>query len=338
MKTKQNFYTLFLLLLMGCGNAKLSQSENKSNQSVEEMISKALEIYAQESPQCSVQKLALVKGNQSHVQRLVTQLKGLSAPTAAGLNMKALQNYADTSESDQFHVIVQVLTGKSFKTVLMQSADLIKQVAKDSVIMTNLSGIHDDLGLEPGDRVAELLSMLATNQTQRQTLLQVTKLALCTETASEKTILDALQSPAVLWQLGPNGVYLLGSSLAHHAEPLWKTMKALPIPKELTQFISLMKNMLPTGNMCTLENLNAYAPHFEILAALLDGQDQRPLKSLINMLFKVYTMEESNQCSGISFDDLKQEKIENAFLKIADFLSDEQEGIPAFLQKIKPRS
>ena len=49
-------------------------------------------------------------------------------------------------------------------------------------------------------------------------------------------------------------------------------------------------------------------------------------------------MQESNQCTGISLDDLKQENIQNAFLTVAQFLADEKEGLPAFLQAVKPRT
>ena len=339
MKIQYKFHLSLFFFLVGCGGTQFNQIPTKPSQTPEEIIEKALEVYAQESGQCSSQKLALVKNNQTQVRNLITQIKKLAAPNAApGINMKAMQNYAGSSESDHFQLLVQILTSDTFKTVLLQSSSLLKQVAYDSIFMSNLSGIQGDLNLEPGDRIAEILTILSTSSEKREILLRAAQTILCTDTASEQTILDALQSPAVLWELGPNGVYLLGSPFFQHAEPLIKSIKALQLPQELDQFVVLIKSMIPSTNICPLENLSAYEKHFELLASLVDSESPRPIKNLSNLLLKVYTMQESNQCTGISLDDLKQENIQNAFLTVAQFLADEKEGLPAFLQAVKPRT
>lgn len=325
-------YLGFLLLLTGCGNAQFTKQEAKPEQPFEEMVSKGLEIFAQSSNQCREQKLALVQKNKGLVQGIVTQIKNIATSKTSSLKTK--------SNNDQFEMIFQILTSEGFKTVVNQSSDVIKTLGNNDVIMANLTAIRDDFSQEPGDRMAEIINLLASDTTKQDILLGAAHSALC-DNLSEQDIIGVLLSPKVLWALGPNVTYLMASPLAKHVKPLVLALKQVNIPDELKEFIILTKDLMPKQDICSIENLDAYQKHFALALSLLKSSENqtepRPLRSFINTLFRLYTMDESNQCSGISLDDLKKENIQNAFLMASSFLSDEQHGVVGFLSKMKPR-
>jgi hypothetical protein len=120
------------------------------------------------------------------------------------------------------------------------------------------------------------------------------------------------------------------------------SIQGLAIPDELQQFATLVKDMLPKQDICSVHNFDAYRPHIALLLSLFTASDtlneSRPLRSFVNVLFKLYTMEDSNQCSGTSLDDLKKQTLQNAFLTTAQFMSDEQHGVTGVLKRMKPRT
>lgn len=329
-----------LILLTGCGNAEFTRYEKKAEQPLEETVTKGLEVIATASPSCKDEKLAIVQKNKPIIQNLVTHIKNLVGGNTPVLNMKTMKSYVDQPSDDQIDLIFQILASDGFRTVVSQSSDVIKTVALNDTIMTNLAAIRDDLLSEPGDRTAEIITTLASDPIQQSTFLGAARTALC-DNPSEQDLLGTLLTPKVLWSLGPNGMYLLGSPLYQHAKPLLLAIRQLPIPDELSQFIDLVKQMLPKPNICTLDNLDAYQPHLALVLSLLKPQDNaadpRPLRSFINVVFKLYSMESSNQCSGTSFDDLKKETVQRAFLTVSNFMADDQHGVIGFLKQMKPR-
>lgn len=326
------FYLGFLLLLVGCGNAEFAKQEPMPAQPFEEMVSKSLEIFAKSSSNCQEQKLALIKKEKSLIQGVVGQVKEIATSNSTTLKVK--------TSHDQFEEIFQILTSDGFKTVVNQTADVIKTIGNNDAITTNLTAIRNDLTLEPGDRIAEIISMLASDPIKQNILLGAAHSALC-DNLSEQDIIGTLLSPEVMWALGPNATYLMASPLAKHVKPLIFAVKQIKLPDELKEFIALAKDMMPKQDICSIENLDAYQKHLALALSLLKAGDKpdepRPLRSFLNTLFRLYTMEESNQCTGISFDDLKKENVKNAFLMTSSFLSDEQHGVIGFLSKMKPR-
>ena len=330
----------FLLLVIGCSNAQFTQHKPQPSQPFEEMVSKGLEIFAESSKSCQEQKIALVKKDKSMIQNLVGQVKGLTTGETPKVSLKGFKTHFSLVDTDQFDMIYQILTNEGFQTVVSQTADVIKSVANNDIIIGNLTAIRDDLNLEPGDRIAEILNLLASDSARQEILLGAAHSALC-ENLSEQDIIGVLLSPKVLWTLGPNATYLLGSPLMKHAKPLFAAVKKVSIPDELSQFVALVKDMMPKQNICSVTSLEPYQKHFELVLSLLKAGDTsnttRPLRSFLNTLFRLYTMDESNQCAGMSFDDLKKENIQNAFLTLSNFLIDEQHGVMGVLKQIRPR-
>jgi hypothetical protein len=326
------FYLGFLLLLIGCKDAQFTQYEVKPEQPFEEIVSKSLEIFAKSGSNCQEQKLALVRKEKNLIQGLVGQVKEIAVSNPTAIKTKSNHN--------QFEEVFQILTSEGFKTVVNQTADVIKSIGNSDAIIANLTAIRDDLMLEPGDRIAEIISMLASDPIKQNILLGATHSALC-DNLSDQDIIGTLLSPQVMWTLGPNATYLMASPLAKHIKPLILAVKGISLPNELRDFITLAKDMMPKQDICSIENLEAYQKHFALALGLLktsnNSTEPRPLRSFLNTLFKLYTMEDSNQCAGISFDDLKKENIQNAFFTVSNFLSDEQHGVVGFLNKMQPR-
>jgi hypothetical protein len=151
-----------------------------------------------------------------------------------------------------------------------------------------------------------------------------------------------LMTPQLLWWLaGPNSIYLLlHSDILVHLKPIAQVLKNITPPQNLEKFFVFLHQMAPTQDVCSLENLDAYEKPITILEHLLkqpqDPTEQRPLRKFLNLMFKLYSMQDSNHCHGISFDELKSGNIQHALIQAADFLTNEQSGLISFLQKIKP--
>lgn len=325
-----------MLLISSCN----PHFEPKESHPIEQVVSRGLENFAMASLECQSEKLDLVRQKKPVLQNLVTQLKNLNEKSPAGLNIKALRHYTNLSEGDQLDLIYQIITSQGFKTVVTQTGDFIKAMASNEIVLSNLEAIRDDFNQESGDRTAKLLTDLATNTTQQNILLATARSALC-DNPSESDLLGAIFSPETLWKLGPNGVYLLNSDLKKHAVPLVKAVQTVPIPEELGQFIGLMKEMMPSQDICNITTVEPYQKYFSFVANLIkvpdNSEDSRPLRTFLNVLFKLYSMEKSNQCSGSSFDDLKKEHFQNMLFKTAHFLADDTHGVVGFLRQIKPR-
>lgn len=323
-----------LILLTGCGSPTFHQTDSKPQEPLEETISKGLEIFAKNSTNCRDEKLALVRKDKAMIQNLVAQTKNLATTSTATLSIKS------QSAQEQFEMIFQILTNDGFKVVVNQTSDVIKTVANNDTIMSNLTAIRDDLLAEPGDRIAEIIISLASDTSKQSALLGAIRSALC-DNPSKGDLVGALLTPQVLWQIGPNATYLLASPLAKHSQPLILALKQIPIQEELQQFVALVKDMLPKQDICSIDNLDAYQKHLALVLSLLktgDSPEPRPLRNFANVLFRLYNMDVSNQCSGISFDELQKKTLQNAFLTVANFLADDQHGVVAFLKQIKPRN
>ncbi|MEI6804919.1 MAG: hypothetical protein WCK49_00240 [Myxococcaceae bacterium] len=328
-----------LILLTGCNN--INQTEIKSKTYLEEVVTKSLEGFAANSSVCREEKVALVRKDKALIQNLVAQVKNLanSSPIAT-LNIKSFSQYLDQSTADQIDMMFQILTSDGFRVVVGQTADLLRTVSTNDAILDNLTSVRDDLLSEPGDRISEIITSLASDRAKQDALLGAVKSATCNN-PSETDLVGLLFTPQVLWELGANGTYLIASPLAQHARPLLLAVQQLAIPDELAQFVAMVKDMLPKQDICLIDNLDAYQPHIALALSLFKASDTanepRPLRSLVNVLFKLYTMEDSNQCSGTSFDDLTKQSIQDALTTTANFLSDEQHGVVGVLKKMKPR-
>lgn len=322
-----------LILLAGCGSPTFHQLDSKPPEPLEETVSKGLEIFAKSSTNCRDEKLALVRKDKMMIQNLVAQTKNLATTNTATLSIKS------QSSQEQLEMILQILTSDGFKVVVSQTSDLIKTVANNEIIMSSLTAIRDDLLAEPGDRIAEIIISLASDTSKQSALLGAVRSALC-DNPSEEDLVGVLLTPQVLWQLGPNATYLLAGPLAKHTQPLLLALKQIPIQDELQQFAALVKDMLPKQDICAIDNLDPYQKHLALVLSLLktgDSLEPRPLRNFVNVLFRLYSMDVSNQCSGISFDELQKETIQNAFITVANFLADDQHGVVAFLKQMKPR-
>ncbi len=322
MTVKLKYYIALVVLLAGCGDAKFSKLD-KPTKSAEDSILEGVKKTAASAYQCKEQRLALIHENEGLVRSLITQFKN-TLPKNDGnvpkIDLKPLaeQYYERAPDADLVDDICGILTSQGFKTVLQETAELIEQVANNNNVMANIMGIHNSLGKKPGDKIAEMVSMLAEDASKRDMLFGVAKTALC-ESASNENIVDALMSYSVLLELGQNALFLIGSPVKKHAKSLYNTKIA--IPENLKKFVMLAQGIAPKQDFCSMENLDAYQKHFQLAATLLKAPENpeqpRPLRTLLNTTMRLYTMADTNECKGLSYDSIQQEDLQETLFRLA---------------------
>lgn len=329
MKLQYSYYTAFVFLLMGCGGPRFSQPDPKPAVSTGASILEGIKQTAANSGQCSEQRTKLIAENENEVvlKNLIEELLKLAhngiGDTKIDIKTVAEAYYARPSDADTTSDLVGILTSNGFKTVLKETANLIEQVANNDVIMGHLTAIHADLNGKPGDKVAELLELLANDAQIRDTLLGLVKVECNNKT--QKNLADLWLSPKILLgTFGAKGLAVVMSDFTLHAHSLYKSVSAITIPLDLTQFKDLVMGIAPKPDFCSINNLDAYQKHFELVATLLkapaDSTQSRPLKVALNLLVRMWTMEQANNCEGFSYDELKQENLKNTLLMISGLI------------------
>lgn len=329
MKLKYSYYTVFVFLLAGCGGPQFSQPEPKPAVSTGASILEGIKQTAANSGQCSEQRTKLIAENENEVvlKNLIEELLKL-APKEIGetkIDIKTIAEayYARPNDADPMSDIVGILTSNGFKTVLKETAILIEQVVNDKMIMDHLASIHADLNGKSGDKVAELLELLANDAQIRDTLLGLVKVECNNKT--QKNLADLWLSPKIfLGKFGAKGIAVLMSDFTVHAHSLYKTLSAITIHPDITKFKDLVMGIAPKPDFCSINDLDAYQKHFELAAKLLqaptDSKQLRPLRTVLNLLVRMWTMEEANSCTGFSYDELKQENLRDTLLMISGLI------------------
>lgn len=318
---------VLIVLLAGCGGAEFSKFGPKPVESAENSIIEGARAAAKAAYQCKEQRLALVDENEAMVRSLITQIKaslpktGDTLPTVS-LKTLAEEYYTRPPDANLAQDMKGILTSEGFKTMLRETAEFIEQIANNNGIMADLMGIHASLGKTPGDKIAEIITLLAEDASKRNRVLGVIKTAQC-ETASNENIVDALMSLELAIDLGPKAFFLIRSPLKKHAKSLSKAN--LSIPNSLKKFLELAQGLVPQQDICSVDNLDAYQKYFELAVTLLkvpqNPKEPRPLRVLLNTVMKFHTMENSNDCKGLSYDDITQENFRNSLLSIAKIIN-----------------
>ncbi|MES2504740.1 MAG: hypothetical protein V4534_07675 [Myxococcota bacterium] len=332
-----------LLLAIGCGNAEFSEFDSKPMPPPEELVATAMELMASGAETCKEQRMSLVKDNCGRVKEVVGHLKKIAKKSTKVDITPMVTHYAQVN-NDMIKDMIAIITSDGFKVVLIQVADLLTSIANDTDIIAPMEKLHKGFSEQPGDRLAEIISNVATNTTYQQAVFGAMHTALC-ENATEQDILGALFSPSVIWELGPNAGYLLTSKFADNYLKLQGKLKGLTIPKETQDFIGLIQQMIPnqdlTTQICDMQVAN-FQKHFALVASLLkapaNSAHPRPLRTLLNMLFKVYTMTELDGCVGKSFDTFGSEDIKKTLELMSAFIKNEDTGLMGFLKNLKPRN
>lgn len=323
-----------LSLLVACSSPTFDKKQQITSDSLEQVVSDGLKNYAINATDCNSERLALIASSKDLVGNLIAQIRIVASSSQSPFSLTTLG-------SEQIDLMYQILTNDGFSTVVRQTADVLKAFAKNDSIMTSLLAIRDDIVSEPGDRISEIINLIAADPSKQNTLLGAMHSALC-DNPTDSDLLSALMTPQVIWELGPNATYLLTSSFTKNLKSLNQTLQTIPVPDELKQFVALVQDMLPKPDICSIENLDTYQKYLSIVLSLLktpeNPKQARPLRSFVNVLFKMYSMNQANQCTGISFDNLGAQSTRNALISTANFLSDEEQGLPSFLKKLKPRA
>lgn len=327
MKKEYGFCVVFALLLTSCGSPNTG-SQNKIMKNTEDAVIEGLEQTAASAYQCREQRVALIKDNETTVRDLIALFKTAAKKPgkAPEIDLKTLGEhyYARPTDADLGDDIYGILTSEGFKLVLKETAEFLEQISNNDAVIENLIALRDQLGKKPGDKLAEIITLLATDRSKQEILFGIVKTANC-ESASNQNIVDALMSPFLLLQLGKPGLYLLKNDFKKHIKSLVKIFEeTIILPNSLKEFAGLVQGIVPKQNICEMENLNSFQNFAKLAAILLkapeDQTQHRPLRVLLNTVMRLYTMSDDNQCLGISYDNLQTNNIKEALLLIAGLI------------------
>ncbi|MBL4817724.1 MAG: hypothetical protein JKY15_00645 [Deltaproteobacteria bacterium] len=332
---------LALLLTLGCQSKEIEEFLSKQQEhSVEEVTQHVLKSYASTAPECSTEMMQLVGENEANTTKVVSLFKEL----ASGHSSKPINLDKFKSEREQ---IAQIFTHDQFFEVLQDASKLLREISSNDKIMSSLEAVHQSFQAEDGDRLAEILEVAFSQPSKLQTLFEAARTWACSD-YSQDDLLGFIYAPKTLWELGgrkllSNGLFLVGSGdFVPNSLQVQQNLAALELPPKLKEFVGLLKEMLPKGKgICGVDNLGPYEKHFAVLYELFkqpeQADSQRPLRKLVNMAVKMYTMSSSNQCHGHKFDELNAEDLKQVIEKLAHFIESDETGLVAILKKARPR-
>ncbi|MEI6804917.1 MAG: hypothetical protein WCK49_00230 [Myxococcaceae bacterium] len=328
---------ILVALATGCGDTKFSKLEPRPNQNIEDSVIDHLKNNAKNNAQCHDEMTTLIENNKSELKNFVAQLKMLPSKTTPGL---------PDSNEDYFKQQLKKILSPDFKDALIELSSTLEAIANDDDLINSLKTVHSEIMLESGDRFSELLMAVTQSPYAGTAILEAVKKHLECDTFDPANALEAslnLLSETKEIVLGNLGYLLGNTNLFEDGKKIIKGVELIKNAKKIQQFLPVT-----TGDnlkfICELENLKTYQNHIKLLNTLLtknskDPKAPRPLRALLNMSLKLFTMnKETNNCLGRSFDDLKKEDLKANLLMIADYLVSEKSGLLSIINAMKPRT
>lgn len=333
MKNTKLIYVFLTICVTACGPQLPKRPDTNAN--TEESAISALKNGAARARECSTQKLAMVNEHEELLRAVIKtfkqpigQSKSNAQPIQINLKPLAEKYYNRQPDAELDDDIVGIYTSDKFKSLIQDTRIWLTQLSENESLLNNLLETPKVLKEESGVHLADIIFMISKDRDKREVLLSTAKTALC-DKVSDENIVDALNSYQVFSEIGPKAFLILKSKLRKTLKALVK--QDLKTPASVIEFISLASNSVPKADMtsaiCSLDNLDEYEPIFNLLTLLLeapkDPKESRKLVTLSNFALKFYSMSESNQCTGTSYESIHNENLKDFLLAIADLLVQE---------------